>query len=66
MESDTVSLNRFCTYLIQQNYAVKFVAFLSEDETAFGSSDIDGACRDAISRAPLTSSSRFSTRQNPG
>ena len=36
MESDTIMVDRFCKYLYDQSYDVHDVAFLSEDETAFG------------------------------
>ena len=36
-ESDDLSTNRFCAYLSDQGYDLWKVAFLSEDETAFGS-----------------------------
>lgn len=36
MESDSVMVRRFCQYLGSQGYDVNHVAFLSEDETAFG------------------------------
>jgi hypothetical protein len=36
MESDALLTDRFCQYLRDQGYNVKNIAFLSEDETAFG------------------------------
>ncbi len=36
MESDSLMVNRFCQYLRDQRYDVSHVAFLSEDDTAFG------------------------------
>ncbi len=40
MESDSVMVDRFCEYLREQEYEVRYVAFLSEDETAFGFGDV--------------------------
>ncbi|MGH9748107.1 MAG: hypothetical protein ACRD59_18580, partial [Candidatus Acidiferrales bacterium] len=37
MEGDSVMVDRFCRYIDQQGYRTDGVAFLSEDETAFGS-----------------------------
>ena len=36
IENDSLITDRFCQYLIDQHYAVGNIAFLSEDETAFG------------------------------
>jgi hypothetical protein len=36
MENDALMALRFCEYLQEQNYDPRYVAFLSEDETAFG------------------------------
>ena len=36
MENDSLMTNRFCQYLKDQDYELRNVAFLSEDETAFG------------------------------
>ena len=36
MESDSLTVNRFCQYLRDQHYDVSHVALLSEDDTAFG------------------------------
>jgi hypothetical protein len=36
LESDSLQLKRFCQYIKQQGYLSDRVAFLSEDETAFG------------------------------
>jgi hypothetical protein len=36
MEGDSVQLNRFCEYVHSQGYDTNRIAFLSEDETAFG------------------------------
>jgi hypothetical protein len=36
MEGDSVLLDRFCEYIDLQGYSTSRVAFLSEDETAFG------------------------------
>ena len=36
MENDAVITDRFCQYLSGQGYPIENVAFLSEDETAFG------------------------------
>ena len=36
MEGDSVQLNRFCEYVHSQGYETNRIAFLSEDETAFG------------------------------
>jgi len=36
VESDSVMVNRFCTYLSQRGYPENQIAILSEDETAFG------------------------------
>ncbi|MEO8126331.1 MAG: hypothetical protein ABI822_04520 [Bryobacteraceae bacterium] len=36
MESDSLLVKRFCQYLHDQGYDVNRIAFLSEDETAFG------------------------------
>jgi hypothetical protein len=44
MESDSVMVNRFCEYLVEQGYRTRYFALLSEDETAFGgASDPEGA-----------------------
>lgn len=37
MENDSLMTDRFCQYLDEQGYPLDRVAFLSEDETAFGS-----------------------------
>jgi hypothetical protein len=37
MEGDSITLDRFAAYVQKQGYSLKRVAFLSEDETAFGS-----------------------------
>jgi hypothetical protein len=39
MESDSVTVGRFCAYLIEQGYPERNVALLSEDETAFGGAE---------------------------
>jgi hypothetical protein len=36
MENDSLMTDRFCQYLIDRGYPPKKIAFLSEDETAFG------------------------------
>jgi hypothetical protein len=35
-ENDSIMVNRFCQYLHYQKYPVNHIAFLSEDQTAFG------------------------------
>ncbi len=48
MESDSVMVGRFCEYLREQSYDVKYLSILSEDETAFGTETLF-PCGDAIS-----------------
>ena len=40
MEGDSVMVDRFCQYIDSQKYSTGRVAFLSEDETAFGTEPI--------------------------
>lgn len=40
MEGDSVLVDRFCQYIDSQKYRTDRVAFLSEDETAFGTEPI--------------------------
>jgi hypothetical protein len=47
MEDDLLMVDRFCQYLKDQKYDLNYVAFLSEDETAFGADDKD-TCGQAI------------------
>ncbi len=35
-ENDSLAMDRFCQYLQDQQYDTRYIAFLSEDETAFG------------------------------
>lgn len=51
-ENDARITDRFCQYLKDQEYDPRRIAFLSEDETAFGEAGSDGEgaspCRDAL------------------
>jgi hypothetical protein len=51
MEKDSIIVARFCQYLSNQGYDVNRVAFLSEDETAFGvrSNSEQSPCGRAVS-----------------
>ena len=40
-EDDSLIVERFCRYLSDQQYHLKYVAVLSEDETAFGGANND-------------------------
>jgi len=49
LENDSVMTDRFCQYLKDQGYDPRKVAFLSEDETAFGfETEKQSPCREAI------------------
>jgi hypothetical protein len=41
LENDSLVVGRFCQYLSDQEYNLKYIAILSEDETAFGGANIE-------------------------
>lgn len=52
-ESDELLTNRFCSYLVQQEYDLSKLAVLSEDETAFGTFKDRSARKESCGRKPL-------------